>query len=468
MLSQPTGATPVMLAMLAATEDDVNTRKLPLPTIAPSIRKWISGHRSALAAISFVLIYLAQPCPLRAQSSGPASRDSRRPLVVTDESHVVVMQYEAWFGPSAITFQTSAAIPLLQSEDMQSIGGGYDSADPAIIKRHVAWMESLGMDAALIEVTNNVSCIFNGEAFAEKYLANCSAAFRLQNQTIRDNTGNLYPAWSQLDTRLKLIPLLGGIDQDVLYKDTDGKTAFEKELDYFSDRMKHHPELNVIYQGKPLILIYLGAPQDPTASDNPLWFQIRNFLKSHPEITRQYTFRMMAGYLDSQSYLWASQNSATGPVEINPEYGFWSWVDRLNTSCTLALCPYYPSYNKSGSRIENFTASIATAGQNGWGCPNPDELPYCPDDALRYSKHDSYATFASFMDYARQLRPIFLILHQFNEFNSSDEGWDANTNDDIEPASQWGARDLDIVKVQIDSYRSAVDHHRPTEAPTIP
>jgi hypothetical protein len=458
----------VASATPAAEEDFVNTRKLPRPEIARSTGKWIGRHRSALAAISLVLISLAQPGPLAAQSSDFESGDPRGPLVVTHDSHLVVMQYEAWFGPNAVTFQTSAAIPLLQSEDMQSIGGGYDSADPAIIKRHVTWMEALGMDAALIEVTNNVSCIFNSEAFAEKYLPNCSPAFRLQNQTIRDNTGNLYPAWSKLETRLKLIPLLGGIDPDVLYKDSDGKTAFEKELDYFSDRMKRHPERNVIYEGKPLVLIYLGAPQDPAASDNPLWFQIRQFLKGRPEITRQYTFRMMAGYLDSQSYLWASQNSPTGPVEINPEYGFWSWVDRLNTSCTLALCPYYPSYNKAGSRVENFTASIATAGQNGWGCPNPEELPYCPDDALRYGKNDSYATFASFMDFARELQPIFLILHQFNEFNSSDEGWDANTNDDIEPANQWGAKDLDIVKNQIDSYRRTIDRHHPPEAATAP
>jgi hypothetical protein len=68
------------------------------------------------------------------------------------------------------------------------------------------------------------------------------------------------------------------------------------------------------------------------------------------------------------------------------------------------------------------------------------------------------------MDYARQLQPIFLILHQFNEFNSSDEGWDANTNDDIEPANQWGAQDLNIVKGQIQAYRAAVDHHPPEAA----
>jgi hypothetical protein len=258
--------------------------------------------------------------------------------------------------------------------------------------------------------------------------------------------------------------MLGGIDQDVLYKDADGKTAFEKELQYFGALIQEHPKLSVIYEGKPLMLIYLGAPQDPTLSDNPLWLQIREFLKGHPEIADKYTFRMMAGYLDSQSDLWASQNTPDGPVEINSEFGFWSWVDRLDTSCTLALCPYYPTYNKIGRRVENFTASIATAGQNGWGCPNPNELPYCSDDALRYGKNESYATFDSLMDYARGLKPIFLILHQFNEFNSSDEGWDANTNDDIEPADQWGRRALEVVKEQIRLYRRAARREDSPEA----
>src|ERR1700747_1078169 len=56
------------------------------------------------------------------------------PLVVDQHSHVVVMESEAWFGPKAVTFQGAAAKPLLQSADMQAIGGGYDSADPNVIK----------------------------------------------------------------------------------------------------------------------------------------------------------------------------------------------------------------------------------------------------------------------------------------------------------------------------------------------
>jgi hypothetical protein len=395
-------------------------------------------------------ILLAVPMACGALSFEPAG-----PLVVDSGSRVVVMEYEAWFGPKAVTFQGSSAMPLLQSMDMQALGGGYDSADPAVIKQHVAWLEYMGVDAVISDLTNNVSCIFNSEWFVKKYVPNCTPSFRISNRQIRDNTGNLYPAWSRLGTRLKLIPLLGGIDDDVLTKDKDGKTAFEKEVEYFGVRMHRYPNLNVIYKDKPLMAIFLGAAQDPNPADHPLWFRLEQFLQRHPGIAEKYTFKLMAGYLDSQPALWATQGAPNGPVEINPAYGFWSWVDRLNTSCTQPLCPYYPSYNRAGSRVENFTASIATAGQNGWGCPNPNAPPYCPDDALRFGSDGSDATFDSFMTYAKQLDPIFLVIHQFNEFTPSDEGFDANTNDDIEPANLWGSADLKIVKDEIKAYRQA-------------
>jgi hypothetical protein len=403
----------------------------------------------ATNAVSLALATLLAPSLASASSSTPAG-----PLIVDENSRIVVMEYEAWFGPNAVTFQGTAAKPLLQSADMQSLGGGYDSADPAVIQHHVAWMEHLGIDAAISEVTNNVSCIFNSEWFVRKFVPNCTPSFRSYNQTIRDNTGNLYPAWTKLGTPLKLIPLLGGIDENVLFPDIDGKNAFEKEIDFFGSLLQQYPDRQVVYEGKPLMLIFLGAAQDPNRADHPLWFKIRQFLKNHPELARKYTFKMMAGYLDSQPSLWLNQGTPDGPVEINPGYGFWSWVDRLNPSCTVApFCPYYPSYNQAGSRVENFTASIATAGQNGWGCPNTNAPPYCPDDALRFGDDGSYATLDSFMTYARQLDPIFLIVHQFNEFVPPDEGFDANTDDDIEPANLWGIGALEAVKHQIKVYR---------------
>ena len=422
------------------------SKKFPQHAATPPL------HRRVLRAVVWVLALTSVIAAPVAMAASNAASDPNLPLIVDENSHLVVMEYEAWFGPNAVTFQGAAAMPVLQSADMLAVGGGYDSADPEVIKRHVAWMEYMGVDAAISEVTNNVSCIFNSEWFIKKYVPDCSAAFRLQNQTIRDNTGNLYPAWTKLGTRMKLIPLLGGIDQNVLLKDLDGKTAFEKEIEFFGSLLREYPQRQVIYESKPLMLIFLGAAQDPDESDNPLWFQLRRFLKNHPAIANKYTFKMMAGYLDSQPLLWGTKDP-TGPAEIAPQYGFWSWVDRSNSTCTISLCPYYPSFNRAGARVENLTASIATAGQNGWGCPNPNSRPYCPDDALRFGKDDSYATFHEFMDYARQLAPIFLIIHQFNEFVPSDEGFDANTDDDIEPANLWGRGALRAVRHEIQVYR---------------
>jgi hypothetical protein len=223
--------------------------------------------------------------------------------------------------------------------------------------------------------------------------------------------------------------------------------------------MQAYPARQVIYEGKPLMLIFLGAAQDPSRADNPLWLQIRRFIKAHPKIESKYTLKMIAGYLDSQPGLWATQGVPNGPVKINPAYGFWSWVDRLNSTCTVRpFCPYYPSYNENGAgaRVENFTASIATAGQRGWGCPKSKVAPYCADDALRFGADDTYVTFSSFMDYAGELKPIFLIIHQFNEFVRPDEGFDANTDDDIEPADLWGRGSLDVVRKEIKQYRAGV------------
>jgi hypothetical protein len=406
--------------------------------------------------IHITLWLVVVACALAAAVPAVAASSADAPLVVNRDSHVVVMEYEAWFGPNAVTFQGTAAQPLLESADMQAVGGGYDSADPAVIQQHVAWLETMGFDAALIETTNNVSCIFNSEWFIKKYLPSCTPEFRLQNRTIRNNTGNLYGAWSAMGTPMKLIPLMGGIDNDVLYPDQDGKTAFEKEIEYFGERMQAHPNLNVIYEGKPLILVFTGAAQNPDLAHRPLWYQIRVFLQRHPELEQKYTFKLMAGYLDSQPWLWKNPGTPTGPVEVDPKYDFWSWVDRLNTTCDGALCPYYPSFNQVGKRAENLTVSIATAGQNGWDCGTPAHHEYCADASLRYDKERHYATLSAFMTYARELQPIFLFVHQFNEYVAPDEGWNANTIDDVDATNLWGYSAMRAVKEEIKGYRGGI------------
>ncbi|MBV8372661.1 MAG: hypothetical protein JOY69_05325 [Candidatus Eremiobacteraeota bacterium] len=71
----------------------------------------------------------------------------------------------------------------------------------------------------------------------------------------------------------------------------------------------------------------------------------------------------------------------------------------------------------------------------------------------------TYVALQSFMQLAAQLKPTFLIVHQFNEFTMADEGWDAQTSDDIEPTRPpkgWGYTAVDAVHTAIAAYRRAV------------
>ncbi|MGA2190274.1 MAG: hypothetical protein ABSH33_17260 [Steroidobacteraceae bacterium] len=81
-----------------------------------------------------------------------------------------------------------------------------------------------------------------------------------------------------------------------------------------------------------------------------------------------------------------------------------------------------------------------------------------PADETRYDGA-SYATFDDFMTLADELEPLFLIVHQFNEFNTSDEGWNANTSDDIEPTQTprgWGYSAIQAVHDRIERYRQRI------------
>jgi hypothetical protein len=434
-------------------------------------------------------------------------RHSTGALVVDGTSHVVVMEYEAWFGPNAVTFAplSQTPRPLLTSPDMVAVGGGYDSEDPNVIRTHLGLLQSMGVDAAIDELTNNVSCIFDtGAAGLDparldpcgQTSAALNRSFQISMQQIAANDANLYTAWSKLGTPLKLVPLLACQDNGCLtpYSNSGavtgfgidpcpgipgmaagslagnsaitGGTSFERELAYYGALMAKYPDLNVVYQGKPLVLIF--AP--PGIDDDPCMMQSLHRLIVADGFDKKYTFRMMGGYFDTDFTFWNEPGGyePAGPIPLAPGFGgiWWSWVDRLN-----AKFGEFPSYNPSaaGARAENFTASIATAGQDGWGsyparcgpAPPHDPLSSCLlgtdyyiDSALRTPDGEPYGTFSRFMTIATALDPIFLILHQFNEFALPDEGWDANTTDDIEPANDGiGQGAVDAVRSEITQYR---------------
>lgn len=395
------------------------------------------------AAIAGCSANLAPFTPEAARTAASAGA----PISADGRSRVVILEYEAWFGPNAVTFQNAEAMPVLQSRDMQRVGGGYDSADPHVISQHVAWMQYMGIDAASVDVTNNVGCIFSTGPVSREFCNPASEQFRSQNRQILLNTGNLYPAWTRLRTSLKIVPLLGCQTWLDLRPGSGGKSGFQKEVEYFGHLMATYPMLDVRYLGRPLMWVYVGTPVNV------------NILGGCKAVLRkaglddQYTFRIAAGYLDSQPAFWAHpREQPDGPIEIAPRYGFWSVVDRYKPSYHL-----FPTYTPGAggfSGAENLTVSVATSGQTGWGCPQP---AYCLDDALRYEGATvKYGTLDAFMALAAQLRPRFLIVDQFNEFAQPDEGWDAQTSDDTEPTRLphgWGYTGIQAVHDALAAYR---------------
>lgn len=401
------------------------------------------------------------------------------PLVVGPADHAVVMEYEAWFGPHAISFHGAAeANPVLQSADMDVAGCsthcGYDSEDAHVIRQHVTWLRQMGIDAITLDDTNDVACIYDSAEFAAKYLGGtgCNQSKSSWVQ-IGVNNANIYSAWNDLKTPLKVIPLLGAADPLNFtpdpYDQVGHKPALEKEIDYYARMIEKYPGMSVIYDGKPLLLLFVAVNADEVF---PL---IQTFLRNHPALTAKYTFRLIGGYFDSQPSFWAPSteqkfwtnrgtDTPSGPTEIDPTYGFWSGGDRFNTTCETEACqskagpyatyPFYPTYNMNGARVESFAASIAVMGAYGWSLTTNNV--YAPDAALRLDAEGSYVTLDRCMQVAEKLKPTFLIINQFNEFSRPDEGWDANTSNDMEPADLWGYSGIIAVQDSVVHYRDSV------------
>jgi hypothetical protein len=410
---------------------------------------------------------IAPPPHERAHSAGGVAS---MPLQVERDSRIVVMQYEAWFGPRALAFPRHVT-PCLQSAGMQAaaIGGGYDSADPAVIARHLAWLQQMGVDAVTLDLSDSVSCTFDADASLLRKACGqpteaLTRSFHASRLAIRDNVANLYPAWAGLSTPLKLIPLLGGSDAFALRADpADRRGALHRQIRFFGDLMARYPQLSLVYQGLPLMLIRLGAPIEVGRAE-----AIRAMLKVSG-LERRFTFRLIGRDLDSQPAFWAEPRSNPGgPIQIAARYGFWSLGDRLN-NWGATPGPNFPTFSRCAGAVENMAASIASRGLYGWDCAGrPGALAYCPDAALRYCGRGAqngcsasrYETFSEYMRLARELRPIFLFIQRFNGFQRSDEGWDANTDDDIEPTRQWGYGAIQAVIEQVEAYRRAGDPRR--------
>jgi hypothetical protein len=378
------------------------------------------------------------------------------PLTVEhNSSGVIVMEYEAWFTllHSLSSFQHYYA-PTLSSAGMIASGqAGYDSQDPLVIKQHIAWLEALGVNAVIAEQTNGAPCDMTDSNttlcvdFLNRNNSDLSGqpGYSASINSINQSTFNLFPAFANNGTAIKIIPLLDGWDPEVYIGfGSDNQSVFDNQVQAYLQRMNEYPQLNVIYDGKPLMIVYLSAPQQPGVATSVLSLAQNAILKYQ----NQLTIRLMAGFIDSQPSLWTPNvTGISGLHPVNPAYQTWTWVDRLNSARGVL-----PSYTTAGSRVEAFTVSVATPGttvvngDGGWNAP----------DAGLYNDGQ---TFSQFLQYAEQLNPIFLIVDQFNEYGTPDQGVDEQHSNDIEPTMQWGNAKYETVQAALLSYESTVQQY---------
>ncbi len=400
---------------------------------------------------AFALMGMTAPENLNRAVGAPSF--AQAPLIVDRNSKVIVMEYEAWFTPlhrlGAIPHHYE---PALTTADLAAKGQpGYDSRDPLIIKQHIAWLTALGVNAIIAEQTNGGPCDSNygNVSICTTFLKRMKSPLSAQTVYSATITGvnqatfNLYKEFASSGSAIKIIPLLDGQDREMYIRDeTDDRSAFDKQVEAYIQCMSHHHNLNVLYDGKPLMLVYLGAPQQPGAANS----LISLAQSASQKYLNQLTIRLMAADIDSQPNLWAPHIAGlSGLHPVNPRYQTWSWSDRLNPGQGLL-----PSYTTAGGRVEAFTISVATPGtivandDGGWNAANA-------------SLYDSGKTFMQFINYATQLKPIFLIVSQFNEYAAPDQGIDGEHSNDIEPTREWGDAKFRMVRRALLAYEVTDD-----------
>ncbi len=362
---------------------------------------------------------------------------------------------------------------------------GYNSADPGVVARQRRQLRALGADALLFDITNG----------AYRYPDNPpgNALYNMMQQSVPA----LYAGMSGSGTTdLKLIPLFGVLEQaDV----SDANNGFGKLLDdWYQLATVTYPGRNILYEGLPLAVIFHAVETHAPACSNaavPCWQLADDYLSTHRPSTSTdtskswfdyVTFRHMGGFYDSQPgargeiYPGTSAARVTGTGASEPTY--WTWVDRYVPGYQLL-----PSYAASEEQyllgqVEAFTACNA-AGSASWsssadgagdlrayinGALDPTPFNDCyqtrrggfacnwgtpgnyPPDATVRLQGGVWA-FQRYLQIARALRPTFLIVNQWNQFEQTDEGFDFQSTHDLEPAN-WGPDALIPGSQDVDPY----------------
>ncbi len=322
-----------------------------------------------------------------------------------DKEHLVGMQWEPWFTPHNIYWQTPEAVPLL---------GFYSSFNAAVIRQHLLWLMESGVDFLMADWSNHIW-----------FIDDWHKRGRATNEIILATTLTLEVMAEMRDEGLPVpkMTLLTGISHV-----KNGVNAVNGELDWVYYNYIRNPRFDGLWQyylGKPLIV-----PLDLGAS----------FLKSHQPVDPEghFTVRYMS-----------VQNEDNGLAKL----GLWSWMDKD------------PQVTYYQGKPEAITVSSGYFGAKGWKYPpakghrNGATLLETFKPALEAKPH--FLLLHQFNEFTGQSEGHG---HGENHDHYYDI-YDSELTDDMEPTSLdtpvyrgkggWGFYYLNLTRALVDLYKQA-------------
>jgi hypothetical protein len=239
--------------------------------------------------------------------------------IIEDPNHLVIMEYETWFGPGYAKWGKQEATPIL---------GLYSSLDPRVLRQQALWFDEMGFNVVELDWTNNLTKSFPSPAAKE-----CIAATNL-----------LLAVYSTMAQHPKILFLVG--PEHNLWRNTKDVYAgpwFKKQMNFLYNHYVNNSkyrDMVVTYLGKPLILLYLNGPRTGPP----------------PEIRDpRFTIRYVGAWLQTTH---------------QEKYGVWSWYDQKPVPTyyqgkveALTVCDGYPA-TKPPAKEMNYWLSQDAGGKN--------------------------------------------------------------------------------------------------------
>jgi len=178
--------------------------------------------------------------------------------------------------------------------------GHYSADDPHVIQEHAKWLSGAGVDFIFIDWSNDID-----------YLPGCSC--RKDIEALETATYALADEYQKLDDHPKIAIMLGipGTPEAI----EDGR--LQKKADQVYRDFIRNPNRVALYQkyeGKPLLIVYVGTPS-PFKRSLPNWNDPR------------FTVRWLTGFVSQQPNLLLDNQVS--------KYGYLSWEDRGPQTYTM-------------------------------------------------------------------------------------------------------------------------------------